>query len=583
MTMASRPMVGMKTTGTANFNSVVVMISALAWVPRGASKRVPDKFVLSKEEVDMMTQLAQEDEEEEEEAAAAEEGEDDDDDIEGEDPEEDADMEGDNDEDNEALKEFNMDQYDEEDDEAAVKDYLQGNGAEIPIEDDDQVPDDIEDDDEDKADMEIRSTDSVVLVCNTEEDFSNLEVHVYEEDTGNLYVHHEINLPAFPLALAWMDIAPLPPVNGVPVNGSFVAVGTFKAGIEIWNLDVLDVLEPTATLGGEANASFRYVLRLLLSPSLAFCSETLNKDHHHVRRDVAISKAMRKKHKAALKPGSHQDAVLGLDWNAGHRNMLASASADASVKIWDVTTQQCMHTMTHHTDKVQSVKWNPVESTILASASFDRSLVVLDGRAPQAFSKFALSADVESMVWHPHSPSTLVASTEDGIVVAYDVRKGSSAAPLYRFQAHDTAVSAISFSHALPGLFATAGTDKHVKIWDLEGSTPQCIASKDMQVGELLTLQFYRDSPFLLGAGGTGGVLALWDTSENDVVERKFSTRAANIGNHPVPQATGGLTLGASFKSANDVADELLREEDQAQAAAAKAATGKKKSKKTKK
>ncbi|ETW07984.1 hypothetical protein H310_02370 [Aphanomyces invadans] len=517
------------------------MISALAWVPRGASKRVPEKFVLSKEEVEMMSQLAQEVEEDNEE-------------VEEDEPEEDgadddADMEGNDDDDDEALKEFNMDQYDEEDDDAAVKDYLQGNGAEIPVDDDEEdIPDDL--DDADKADMEIRPTDSVVLVCNTEEDFSNLEVHVYEEDSGNLYVHHEINLPAFPLALAWMDIAPVPPVNGAPVNGSFVAVGTFKAGIEIWNLDVLDVLEPTATLGGEVNATFR---------------------------DVAISKAMRKKHKAALKPGSHQDSVLGLDWNAGHRNMLASASADATVKIWDVTTQQCMHTMTHHTDKVQSVKWNPVESTILASASFDRSLVVLDGRAPHAYSKFALSADVESMVWHPHSPSTLVASTEDGIVVAYDVRKGNSA-PLYRFQAHDTAVSAISFSQAIPGLFATAGTDKHVKIWDLAGPTPQCVASKDMQVGELLTLQFYRDSPFLLGTGGTGGVLALWDTSENDGVERKFATRAANIGNHPVPD---GLQLHTSFKSANDIADELLREEEEQNAV--KIPATKKKSKKNKK
>ena len=32
---------------------------------------------------------------------------------------------------------------------------------------------------------------------------------------------------------------------------SFVAVGTFKQGIEIWDLDVLDPLEPAATLGGE--------------------------------------------------------------------------------------------------------------------------------------------------------------------------------------------------------------------------------------------------------------------------------------------------------------------------------------------
>ena len=32
--------------------------------------------------------------------------------------------------------------------------------------------------------------------------------------------------------------------------GSYVAVGTFQPEIEIWNLDVMDVMEPSAILGG---------------------------------------------------------------------------------------------------------------------------------------------------------------------------------------------------------------------------------------------------------------------------------------------------------------------------------------------
>ncbi|KAF4031604.1 WD domain G-beta repeat [Phytophthora infestans] len=516
------------------------MISALAWVPKGASRRIPEKLKLTDDEVKMMREAATEEEVEEQsamEAAMAEE-----------DAEQQISANQDEKDSNGLPASFKMDDYDDEDDDAAINNYLSGGaGAVEEDEEEDEMTDqpdeegnvameDDEDDQDDelemdKDDLEIRSTDSVILVANTEEDFSNLEVQVYDEENGALYVHHEINLPAFPLCMAWMDCAPVPldPTTG-PVDGSFVAVGTFKSGIEIWDLNVLDVLEPSATLGGEQDEDLR---------------------------DVAMPKISkrRKNRKTALKPGSHQDAVMSLDWNNSHRNMLASGSADSTVKVWDITTQKCLYTMAHHSSKVQSVRWNPAETTVLASASFDRTIVVLDGRQPDAFSKFQLSGEVESIAWAPHNPSTIVASSEDGVVVGFDVRMNGSA-PLFRFDAHAGAVSAISFSAQVPGLLATAGVDKTVKLWDLKDNAPLCVTSKEMNVGELFTLSFYQDSPFMLGVGGSKGVLALWDTSENEGVERRFGSRVQGAA------TTASSDISASFRSPFQLGEELALEDE---------------------
>ncbi|CAI5714741.1 unnamed protein product [Peronospora destructor] len=403
------------------------MISALIWVPKGASRRIPEKLKLTDDEMKMLSEVAIE---EEEEQSAMEEA------MEAEDAAAEAQQSQDEKDSTGLPASFKMNDYDEEDDDAAIRNYIgAGAGAIEDDEEEDEVDgmasddgnvamQDEENDDQDdeldidKEDVEIRPTDSVIVVASTEENFSNLEVQVYDEN-GALYVHHDINLPAFPLCMAWMDCAPVPldPRTG-PMDGSFVAVGTFKPGIEIWDLNVMDVLEPSATLGGEQDDKLR---------------------------DVAMPKMLkrRKSCKTVLQPGSHQDSVMALDWNSSHRNMLASGSADSTVKVWDITTQKCLYTIAHHSNKVQSVRWNPAERTVLASASFDRKIVVLDGRQPDAFSKFQLSAEVESIAWAPHNPSTIVASAEDGVVVGFDVRI-NGLTPLFHFDAHASADTALT-------------------------------------------------------------------------------------------------------------------------------------------
>ena len=77
--------------------------------------------------------------------------------------------------------------------------------------------------------------------------------------------------------------------------------------------------------------------------------------------------------------GSHSKGVMGLAWNAQYRNVLASASADATVKVWDVTSQQCQATLAHHTSKVQAVAWNPADPPVLLSGGFDRRICLVRG------------------------------------------------------------------------------------------------------------------------------------------------------------------------------------------------------------
>ena len=246
-----------------------------------------------------------------------------------------------------------------------------------------------------------------------------MEVHVYEPKTGNLFVHHDIPLPSFPLCLAHGDI------NSNGDAGNFCAVGTFSPGIEVWNLDVLNALEPCCILGGENMSAADELMKINM-------------------KRAATGKKLKKKMLEAggLLPGSHTDAVMTLSWNKVHRQVIASGSADTTVKIWDITKASGGNanaaTFTHHRDKVQSVQWHPTEGTLLATGSYDKTISLVDARsADQSYKRVKIAADCEAIKWDPFHSQYLTVATEDGTISCWDVRKFDSSSPVWSFVANE--------------------------------------------------------------------------------------------------------------------------------------------------
>jgi periodic tryptophan protein 1 len=168
-------------------------------------------------------------------------------------------------------------------------------------------------------------------------------VYIYEPEEVNLYVHHDIILPSFPICIEWI---------GHEVSGTknTVAIGTFNPDIEIWDLDLMDALTPLEILGGYQDAEQD-------DSDIASLGKLSAKQRKKKKKKLMQRAATRQ-----LKPGSHSDAVMSLSWNHLITNVLASGSADKSVKLWDLNTQACLNTYTHHTDKVQALCWHPTEA-----------------------------------------------------------------------------------------------------------------------------------------------------------------------------------------------------------------------------
>lgn len=273
-------------------------------------------------------------------------------------------------------------------------------------------------------------------------------------------------------------------------------VGTFLPEIEIWNLDS-ENCEPTAILGN------------------------LKKSEEAKKSKVVT------KYNSEDDIGTHTEAVMCLSLNPIQREYLASGSEDCSVRIWDLDDLQCKAKFNHiHKGKVQCVRWNSVNEQVLLTAGYDSVINLLDVRDEKARIKTKLPKevmDIECAQWHPKLEHNFACSTESGVVLGYDSRKFD--APVFRFQAHNKACPNISFSPFIPNMMATSSLDGTVKVWDIAangGTNPQGIGAKHMKQGDLFSMQFCQDIPWVLSCGGNTGEIAVWDVSSSPEIEEHF-------------------------------------------------------------
>ena len=209
------------------------MISSAVWVARGVAARHPTKQRLDETELARVSKLANmELGDAEQQLAAAQAADAGWEDVD--DDDEDVAMDEEPSDPND-LSQYKLDTYDDEPSQSIAMGALSNiRGVQAFRNQDDDpyltLKNDPADEAEEREQLEVLPSDNLVLSAKTEDDVSMLEAYVYSAQDENLYVHHDLLLPSFPLTLEWLDYAPAPVLEGARraagAPGNFVAVGT---------------------------------------------------------------------------------------------------------------------------------------------------------------------------------------------------------------------------------------------------------------------------------------------------------------------------------------------------------------------
>jgi len=125
----------------------------------------------------------------------------------------------------------------------------------------------------------------------------------------------------------------------------------------------------------------------------------------------------------------HKGAVLDLDFNPFNDNLLASASEDCTIKIWNITggfeghKSDPVQTLSGHQKKVGAIKWHPTADHIMASAGADYVVKVWDVETGAGKYKSDGAQNlIQSLDWN-YDASLIVTNSKDKTLRIIDPRQ----------------------------------------------------------------------------------------------------------------------------------------------------------------
>ncbi|EEB08702.2 kinetochore protein Mis16 [Schizosaccharomyces japonicus yFS275] len=136
---------------------------------------------------------------------------------------------------------------------------------------------------------------------------------------------------------------------------------------------------------------------------------------------------------------AHEQPVNGVAFNPFNDYLLATASADHTVALWDLRRlNQRLHTLEGHEDEVYNVQWSPHDEPILVTSSTDRRVCVWDlskigeeqtvedsedGAPELMFMHGGHTNRVSDLSWNPNNKWVLASLADDNILQIWSPSK----------------------------------------------------------------------------------------------------------------------------------------------------------------
>uniref|UniRef100_A0A6I8SY67 WD repeat domain 17 n=1 Tax=Xenopus tropicalis TaxID=8364 RepID=A0A6I8SY67_XENTR len=217
-------------------------------------------------------------------------------------------------------------------------------------------------------------------------------------------------------------------------------------------------------------------------------------------------------------PGN-EGVIYSLSWAPGDLNCIAGATSKNGGFIWDVKKGKMITRFNEHgKNGIFCISWSHKDSKRIATCSGDGFCIIrtIDGKV---LHKYKHPAAVFGCDWSQNNKDMIATGCEDKNVRVYYLAT-SSDQPLKVFTGHTAKVFHVRWSPLREGILCSGSDDGTVRIWDY--TQDACINVLSGHTAPVRGLMWNTEIPYLLISGSWDYTIRVWDTRDGTCLDTVY-------------------------------------------------------------